>query len=367
MMIRKLLRWTLICILLAGLGLGALLLHATLTDFSPEPGSVEVLQPESLQPADSLLPDTFSVLIWNIGYAGLGAEMDFFNDGGKQVRASEEQSARYLKAISLFLQSMRDSADFMLLQEVDRNSKRSYQTDQVKIISEALPRFRACFALNYHVRFVPVPFGLPYTPMGKTYGGLLSLSRYAANQNMRVQYPGGFDWPTRIYMLDRCALEQRFRTRSGRELLLVNTHNTAYDATGAIKKEELAFMKKRYEAEQAKGTAVLIGGDWNQVPPGFSSTHFSKSMPEGYTPQSLDAAQLPTGFSVSLDSSVATNRSNDKPYKPESTYTTLIDYFMHSPDLEVLHVEGLDMQFRYSDHQPVRITVCFKPASKVQP
>ena len=106
---------------------------------------------------------------------------------------------------------------------------------------------------------------------------------------------------------------------------------------------------------------MLIGGDWNQVPPGLSSTHFNAKMPEGYTPQAVTAAQFPAGFGVSYDSKIPTNRSNDKPFKTDETYTTLIDYFVHSPNVEVVSVRGIDLQFKHSDHQPVIMKFCLKP------
>jgi endonuclease/exonuclease/phosphatase family metal-dependent hydrolase len=355
-MLRKLLRYLLYVVLLFVIAFVGLLTYSTLTDYQPEPGS-ELDVPFEGMSSRKELPDTLSIMIWNIGYCGLGAEMDFFNDGGTTVRAEEEQSARYLKAVSTFVGTMKDSVDMVMIQEVDRNSKRSYYTDQIPVIAEQLPGFAWSFALNYDVKFVPVPFGLPYTPYGKTYGGLVSFSNSPASKATRVQYPGGFDWPTRLYMLDRCALELRYPLKNGKELILVNTHNTAYDATGEIKKIEMEFMKKRYEAEVAKGNKVIIGGDWNQVPPGFDSKHFSSNMSEGYTPQSLSKEMLPNGFAVSYDSTVATNRSNVTAYVPDSTYTTLIDFFLSSPGIEVLNVHAVDMQFRYSDHQPVILKV----------
>ena len=341
------------------LAFAGLLAFSTLTDYQPEPESEEQLVLNGK--ATKIEDDTFTALIWNIGYAGLGAEVDFFNDGGKMVRPNEEQNNRFLEGISAFIAAYRDSVDFVLLQEVDKQSKRSYYTNQQERIASALPGFASCFALNYDVKFVPVPFAFPYTPYGRTYGGLVSYSRFEPEASMRLQYPGGFDWPTRLYMLDRCALEQKFKLPGGKELLIVNTHNTAYDATGEIKKQELEYLKKRYEAESKKGNYVLIGGDWNQVPPGLSSTHFNAKMPEGYTPQAVTAAQFPAGFGVSYDTKIPTNRSNDKPFKTGETYITLIDYFVHSPNVEVVSVSGIDLQFKHSDHQPVVLKFCLKP------
>ena len=355
-MLRRIFRLLGFLVILLALTFGGLLLFSTLTDYQPEPGSEETEIMEGTA-AVSSPGDTLSLLIWNIGYCGLGAEMDFFNDGGKMVRADEAQAETYLQGVSSFLSSMKDSVDVMMIQEIDRNSKRSYFKDQIPVIAAQLPGFTWSFALNYDVKFVPVPFGWPYTPYGKTLGGLVSYSKITPKSATRVQFPGGFGWPTKLYMLDRCALELRYTLSSGKELVLVNTHNTAYDATGEIKKVEMEFMKSRYDAEVAKGNKVIIGGDWNQVPPGFDSQHFSRNVSEGYTPQSLTAAMLPKEFTVSYDSTLATNRSNVTPYVADSTYTTLIDYYLSSPGIEVLSVRGIDLKFKNSDHQPVMLKV----------
>ena len=335
---------------------GGLLVFSTITDYSPEAGSEEQLAIEGSSGVSGI-SDTLSLLIWNIGYGGLGAEMDFFNDGGTGTRPEEDLSKKYLQGIKDFIKANADSADFILIQEVDRDSKRSYGVDQVEELASVSNGFNYSFALNYDVKFVPVPFGLPYTPYGKTYGGLVSLSKVKPALATRVQYPGGFSWPTGIYMLDRCALEFRYPTMWGWDLIIVNTHNTAYDATGEIKKVEMEFIKQRYEAEVKKGNKVIIGGDWNQVPPGWDSKHFNANMPNGYTPQATTTDMLPDNFSVWFDASFATNRSNDKPYNAKSTYTTLIDYFITSPGIEVLSVKTINMDFKFSDHQPVRLKV----------
>lgn len=199
------------------LAFAGLLAFSTLTDYQPEPESEEQLVLNGK--ATKIEDDTFTALIWNIGYAGLGAEVDFFNDGGKMVRPNEEQNNRFLEGISALITEYRDSVDFVLLQEVDKDSKRSYYTNQQERIASALPGFASCFALNYDVKFVPVPFAFPYTPYGRTYGGLVSYSRFEPQASLRLQYPGGFDWPTRLYMLDRCALEQKFKLPNGKDLL----------------------------------------------------------------------------------------------------------------------------------------------------
>jgi endonuclease/exonuclease/phosphatase family metal-dependent hydrolase len=281
--------------------------------------------------------------------------MDFFHDGGKTVRASEELSARYRSEIASFLAGMRDSVDFIMLQEVDRASKRSYFIDQMQVIGNELPGFYGAFAWNYKVSFVPVPFRIPYEPYGATNGGLVTFSKYRPLISYRIQYPGGFSWPTSLYMLDRCALEQHFKLSNNREMVLVNTHNTAYDETGEIKREEMQFIRERYSKASSGRKLVLLGGDWNQVPPDFVVNPRQKVAP-GYTAQALDASLLPNDF-VAIHDTAHTNRALLRPYKAGETFTTLIDYFIASPQLKVLHVKTINMDFRWSDHQPVLLTL----------
>ncbi len=100
---------------------------------------------------------------WNIGYGGLGKEMDFFYDGGSKVRATEEQSQEWMHQISRWI-ARNSAADFILLQEVDFNAKRTYFTDQSQQLAPLLPDHEMIRAVNYKIPFVPVPV---YEPWGK--------------------------------------------------------------------------------------------------------------------------------------------------------------------------------------------------------
>ena len=55
-----------------------------LAEFRPAP----VEEVYRCQQPDSL-PDTLTLVSWNIGYAGLGDNMDFFYDGGRRVRDTD--------------------------------------------------------------------------------------------------------------------------------------------------------------------------------------------------------------------------------------------------------------------------------------
>jgi exonuclease III len=54
---------------------------------------------------------------------------------------------------------------------------------------------------------------------------------------------------------------------------------------------------------------------------------------------------------------VPTNRRVSKPYDRSSSLTTIIDFYLLSPNIEVNHIKTVDLDFRYSDHQPVHLQV----------
>ena len=167
-----------------------------------------------------------------------------------------------------------DSVDFILLQEVDISSKRSYHRNEVKRFSDDLSNNHAFYGKNYDVFFVPLPFT---NPMGSVNSGVLSFSRYNPSEVTRISFPGQYSWPKRLFMLDRCFLVMRFPLPGGKQLLVVNTHNEAYD-TGIIRDEQMAFLKKFLIAESELGNYMIVAGDWNQCPPdlqpGFSGDIF---------------------------------------------------------------------------------------------
>ncbi|MCK5696266.1 MAG: hypothetical protein KAH62_06680, partial [Desulfobacula sp.] len=210
----------LICILV--LGFVGLVGYATLSDYRPDPTTLVFEK----QDAKAIAGQTnYRLLIWNIGYGDLSRDMDFFYDGGKQVRSSNQNVEKNIQTIETFIARQND-IDFFLLQEVDQKSKRSYSIDGYSKIAKIFPRFHTSFGKNYDVFFVPVP---PFDPLGKVLSGLQPLSRFEPLSVVRHSFPGNYAWPQGLFMLDRCFLVSRYRLETGRQLLVINTHNSAYD------------------------------------------------------------------------------------------------------------------------------------------
>ena len=287
------------------------------------------------------------MMIWNIGYAGLDAGMDFFYDGGKQVRPPVNQVYENFSKIRDFIEA-NDSLNFILLQEVDKYSKRSYHLNEVQELRESLKSFNHYFGKNYDVSFVPVPIN---KPMGRVLSGIVSFTGYKPYAAFRYSIPGNYGWPTRLFMLDRCFLVCRFKTVTGKDFILINTHNSAYD-DGSIRKQQMEYLKTYIENEYNAGNYVLVAGDWNQSPPhmnpGILNQPFDtlnmNFIPENY---------LPDAWTWAFDPSNPTNRRVTEKYERGKTLTTIIDFFLLSPNIEILNVRTIDLGFRNSDHQPV--------------
>lgn len=339
---------------------GGILLFGTVNDWEPE----ELLKIEPVKKAgkEVIEDSVLSFVIWNIGYGGLGAESNFFYDSGnmftsgrRMVRTPEELVRKNVQGVEDFTD--RTKSDFFLFQEVDLKSKRSYYIDEVERIAGQLPEYYAGFAANYRVRYAPIPLMEPWQAYGETYSGLATYSRWQPQTSLRYQLPGSFSWPTRIFQLDRCLALHRYPVAGGKELVVMNVHLSAYDADGSLKREQMKFLQELCLEEYKHGNYVVVGGDWNQVPPFFQFDAFMPGLAQGYTQYNISADFLPKDWLWVYDPRVPTNRKTRDVYESGKTFVTLIDFFLISPNLKVKMVKGLDLDFQFSDHQPVYMEV----------
>ncbi len=344
----RVLRPLLYLILFLVLAFVLFLSYAMIDDYRP--GEVESQQvfsdPDIIRDSSAL-----SLLIWNIGYAGLDASMDFFYDGGKQMRPSREGVRRNMDGILKTLSPYRDF-DFVLLQEVDKNSRRSYHLEEFQLIQDGFPGYHAFFGKNYDVSFVPLPLK---EPMGKVESGLMTLSRHKPNRVERRSFPGNYAWPMKLFMLDRCFLVSRFSLANRKELVVINTHNSAYD-DGSLRAAQMEYLRAYLLAEYAEGNYVIVGGDWNQTPYGVVPElpgHLFDTENLTYVEKDYPGPDWIWAF----DPSQPTNRRVKTPYDPEHTATTIIDCYLLSPNFKRVEVRTKDVDFEFSDHQPVEMHV----------
>jgi endonuclease/exonuclease/phosphatase family metal-dependent hydrolase len=348
--VKKVFKALLILIVIIMVGFIGIIVKAIVSDYKP---SEKVLIAANESPTVLSDSATISLLTWNIGYCGLDKEMDFFYDGGTKVITPKENCIQNLNSVLSFLKS-NDSIDIIFLQEVDRKSKRSYKMDEYLTIDEHLKPHSAYFAPNYDVFFVPVP---PASPMGKVFSGVTTLSRFLPSSSVRYAFPGEYGFPKQLFMLDRCFLVNRYPLTNGKELIAINTHNEAFDP-GDIRKAQMEYLKNFMISEYHNGNYVIAGGDWNQCPPlfnpDFSSNQVNKEQ------MVISADYLPSDWTWAYDNKNPSNRSVIAAYDPASTTTTVIDFFLLSPNVENVSVKCVNLSFENSDHNPVIITAKLK-------
>lgn len=332
----------------------AFLIYATITDYKPA-------AKETIAIMENLLPDTIpagklQLYTWNIGYCGLGAKMDFFYENGTMVRPDKDYYVRcrdgVLNQLSRF-----NTADFILLQEIDQHSHRTYLDDQVERVKAAFKNYASFFALNYKVAFVPVPL---HSPMGRVNAGLITLSRYQPVKAERFSFPSSYSWPKRLFMLDRCFILTRYTVSNGKQLVLINTHNSAFSDAADMRTKELNMLKAVIEKEYSTGNYVIVGGDWNQNPGPFKKESIQDENIAYAISPAIPTDFLPAGFTWAFDPTMPTNRDVNIPYSKGKTRTTIIDFFVLSPNIKLISANTVQNNFEFADHQPVEMEVELK-------
>jgi len=305
----------------------------------------------------------YTIMTWNMGYGALGDNADFFLDGGSSVKTADEERVSYnMDGIRRSISKL--SPDIVMLQEVDRDSDRSCNTDEMEELVDGVKADKSLgtdslyytFAYNYRVEYIPYPI----PPIGKVDAGILMLSAFEITESTRVQLPCPFSWPVRLGNLKRCLMIDRVRiyTEEGRytghDLVIVNLHLEAYD-DGEGKAAQTEMLIEYLNAEYEKGNYVIAGGDFNQY---FSN--IDTSMYPTYEGMwecgVIDEEDFGEEWQLLMDNSNPSCRSLDQAYIGADTDNFqyyLIDGFIVSDNISVESVETVNFDFAYTDHNPV--------------
>ncbi len=303
----------------------------------------------------------YTAVTYNIGFGAYGPDYSFFMDTG-EMEDGTLTAGKYGKAIS------RESAetnvkgaaeelkvlgaDFMLLQEVDVDADRSYHMNQLEQLKEEFPDYGNVFANNFHSAYLLYPFSDPH---GAVDAGLLSFSRYHIETAERRSYPVDNSFITKFTDLDRCFAVMRLPVEGGRELVLINSHMSAYDEGGLIRAKQLELLNSVMEEEYQAGNYVIVGGDFNhalgeEAAEGFPSEQKFPAWVAVLTQE--DIADGITIMRAENELDVPTCRGADIPYKKGVNFTTVVDGFLVSDNVKAT-AENIDTDFGYSDHNPV--------------
>ena len=296
----------------------------------------------------------YTVVSYNIGFGAYTADFTFFMDEGKESRARSKESVETCVTETAET-ALSYTPDFVLFQEVDTDSTRSWHVDESEIIKKLFEKsgeYDNVFAQNYHSAYLMYPLTAPH---GASNSGLLTMSRANVTSSLRRSLPIS-QGVKKILDLDRCYSISRIPVDNGKELILINVHLSAYGTDAAQGNAQLEMLFKDMQDEYAKGNYVVCGGDFNHDFTTDSKEYFNPGTTDTYSwchpfPDEI----IPEGFRKCTDYAeemTATSRYTNIPYSPES-FTVILDGFIVSDNVKCTYVQNIDTGYLYTDHNPV--------------
>ena len=303
---------------------------------------------------------SYSAMTFNIGFGAYNHDFSFFMDTGVmkdgtavQGSQSRAQSRDVVLANTegAIAAAAAQTPDFLLLQEVDEDSQRSFGVNQAAAFEAAFPDSASVFASNFHSAYLAYPLLKPH---GAVQSGLLTLSTYAIDSAVRRSLPVDDGFPQKFFDLDRCCTVLRLPVEGGHELVLINVHMSAFDEGGKIRALQMDMLHIMLQEERQNGNYVVVGGDFNHALCGTETTFNSQQNVPSWVAV-FDEDSLPEGFSVACATNkneVATCRSTDMPYTKGVNYEAVLDGFIVSDNVSASAL-NLDEGYENSDHNPV--------------
>lgn len=298
--------------------------------------------------------EDYSILSQNMGFGAYTDDFTFFMDGGTQSRAKSKDSVEECTEQSVALWQFL-KVDFLFFQEVDTDSTRSFHVNQAKMIEDIFEGYDSVFAQNYHSAYLMYPITEPH---GASNSGIQTLAKAQITSGLRrkLEISTGF---SKVIDLDRCYSISRVPVDNGKELVLINVHLSAYGAGDDIKTKQINMVMEEMKKEYEAGNYVICGGDFNSDFTGDSVPYFNGPDVEvqDWTMPFPDEL-IPEGIHKCVDyengEMIPSVRNCDIPYG-EDSYIAIVDGFLVSDNIEVTASTIFQLDFKYSDHNPVAL------------
>lgn len=306
---------------------------------------------------------TITLVSANMGFGAYGPDFDFFMDGGSgsvapnagYVRANIEGEARAIAGLN---------PDEILFQEVDTHGTRSCEVNEYELLRDEFASDCTVFAQNYDSPYLAWPL---YAPHGKNQSGLATFSAYDITQTVRRSLPIS-ESMSKFLDLDRCFAESRIPVAGGKELVVFNVHLSAYGAAPEVLEGQRAMLFEAMQEEYVQGNYVIAGGDFNHDLLGVSNEVYGNvTNTEASWAKPFAFDTIPEGFILGAKAqfdagtfdSAATCRDAGRPYDGTND-RWVMDGFIYSDNIDCLEQRTLDLDFRYSDHNPVYVTCALR-------
>jgi endonuclease/exonuclease/phosphatase family metal-dependent hydrolase len=198
------------------------------------------------------------VMTWNIAYSyGIGSSAE-----GYAPHTAEEMN----DSLNRIGNAIKDSgADLVLLQEIDFDSDRSYNINQMEEISQITGLRYAAPAISWKANYVPFPYWPPNHHFGRMLSGGAVLSRYPIilNQVTLHPKPKGNNFVYNMFYLFRYSQHVQLQVNNV-TIDVVNNHLEAFDK--ANREKQAYLLQDIFQNFLDEGRVVIAGGDMNAIP-----------------------------------------------------------------------------------------------------
>ncbi len=205
------------------------------------------------------------VMTWNIRF-GVGRYPWFGDSCGERSIMTEDEVMQGLEAIRDFIKEQ--DPDIILVQEIDRESKRTGYIDQVQWILDNTDLNYGAYASMWDSQFIASD-GLGMVDVGNAI-----LSKYEISNAERIKLALRTDQDplTQYFYLRRNAIRADIDVGDN-SVVAVNVHATAF-ATDDTKQKHIDTFYSILEGIEDSGRIFVAGGDLNSIPPGAPQYDF---------------------------------------------------------------------------------------------
>lgn len=292
----------------------------------------------------------YTIATQNLGFGAYTSDFTFFMDGGKESWAKSEESVK--ECINKGINKVKEfNPNFILLQELDFDSTRSYHIDQREIIYNNVIDYDSVFAVNYDSPFLMYPFIKPH---GASKSGIMTLSNIKITSSIRRSLPISNSL-SKFLDLDRCYSVSKLNVENGKQLVIYNVHLSAYGGSDEIRSAQMNMLFNDMKSEYEKGNYCIAGGDFNHDFTGNSTQLLNNGLVTDYGWAKPFPTDLLPNCIVRCDdyaTLIPTCRNCDIPYI-DGNFTIIVDGFLVTKNINILSVENINTGFEYSDHNPV--------------
>jgi endonuclease/exonuclease/phosphatase family metal-dependent hydrolase len=276
--------------------------------------------------------DTLKLITFNIGWLSGMAN-------NRPVEMPYDLFSNNLTHCERVLDSLQP--DFVLLQEIDFMSHRSFNMNQMDSLAMHCGFTQGAFALNWDKRYVPFPYRPVKYHFRKVVSGQAVLSTYKITGQKRMLHRNTINKPFyyKAFYLNRLMQVVIIALDTNRQLALINLHLEPWDKAARFKQaKEVATL---YDSLSMK-YPVIIAGDFNS-----QSRKLNDTVTDPAMDVFLDTLQLKSATIENLQ------QVNQGTY-PSDSPKIKIDYILYDPErIELLHGSVLHGMKQVSDHLPV--------------